>query len=133
MFKRIGLHTIMICVFIFTATAGFARDFIIYSIVQEVPMYKGHSPKKNFYINVGNQQGVFPGNTLEVFRVESRNDPYETKTRYNYKVKVGELEVVHSEKDSAIAIMSKLEDGEKAPLKEINNVMIGDLVDVKVK
>lgn len=123
----------MIFVFIFTATAGFARDFIIYSIVQEVPMYKAHQPKKNFYVNVGNQQGIFSGNKLEVFRVESRNDPYETKTRYNYKIKVGELEVIHSEKDSAIAVLSKIEDGEKQPLKEVNNIMIGDLVDVKVK
>ncbi|MDD0854578.1 hypothetical protein HBN50_15810 [Halobacteriovorax sp. GB3] len=133
MLRKISLHALIIPVFLFTATMGFARDYIIYNISQEVPMSKTHVPKKNFYVNVGTEQGLQKGNMLEVYRTVSRLDPYETKKRYTYRVKLGELKVIHSEDNAAIGVLSNLDVGEETPMTEISKFMIGDHVDLKVK
>jgi hypothetical protein len=131
---RLHLQIAMFSLFLFTASIGFARDYIIYSISQEIPMGEDNEVlKKNYYINMGTQQGVEVGNVLNVFRSISRQDPYESKTRYNYTVKVGELKVLHAEDNTAIGKLQSLRNGEDTPLFEINNFMIGDKVDVRVK
>jgi len=131
---RLSIHIIMIFVFVFTASMGFARDYIIYSIVQDVPMgYENEVVKKNFYVNMGSKQGVKAGTQLDVFRTISRLDPYETKKRYSYKVKIGELKVLHTEDNTAIGSLSKLNLGEETPLFDVNNFMIGDKVNVHIK
>lgn len=130
--KKINLHLILFLVFTFTASMGFARDYIIYSIAQDIPMGEENEKiEKNYYINMGEKQGLERGTVLDVFRVISRLDPYETKKRYNYRVKVGELEVLHTEDDSAITHLKKLESKESDIYYEIPGFMIGDHVGVK--
>lgn len=89
--------------------------------------------KKNYYVNIGKQQGVDSGTHLDVFRIVSRLDPYENKKRFNFKVKIGELEVLHTEENSAIGVLKSINDDKKSPLFEIGQFMIGDQVGVKVK
>lgn len=116
------------------ATASFAKDYIIFSIVQDVPMgYPDEKVKKNFYVNIGIDQGVQVGNTLDVFRNLSRIDPYNTNKRHTYKVKIGELEIIHSNKNAAIANIKTYLQGEKVPLFENKSFMIGDNVSIKLK
>lgn len=110
-----------------------ASDYLIYSVMQEVPMGDGTNPKKNYYLNIGKNQGVSSGATLDVFRTIVRSDPYETKKRYNYKVKIGELEVIHFDDDASIAISKKLINDEKSPLTDVANFMIGDNVSINVE
>lgn len=111
----------------------YSRDYVIYSVVQEIPMGEpGEIIKKNFYVNIGGKQGVEKGTVLDVYRVISRLDPYETKKRYNYKVRVGTLKVLHAESESAIAHAIDFKNTSEDPLFEIENFMIGDIVNVKV-
>ena len=113
-------------------TAANANDYIIYSIVQNIPMDSTDTPKKNYYINMGEKQGIRPGTVLDVVRSINRSDPYESKKRYNYKVKIGELKVIHAEANAAIGSINKIRNEEKDPLFEIEKLMIGDKVTVKV-
>lgn len=130
---RQSLHILVIGLFLFTASMAVARDYIIYSIVQELPMGEPNEiVKKNFYINMGKQQGVDKGAVLDVYRTVSRIDPYATKKRYNYKVKVGQLKVVHSEDNAAIGAIEKIQDEKDDALLEIENLMIGDEVSVNL-
>ncbi len=132
--KRRNLQIIMGLIFMFTASMGFARDFIIFSIVQDLPMgYEQEVINKNFYVNIGSQQGVTEGTTLDVFRTISRRDPYKRKSRYKYKIKIGELEVLHSEKDTAIATLKALNAGKDLKVYDVGSFMVGDKVNVKVK
>lgn len=131
---KISLQTLTILFFVFTASMGFARDYIIFSIAQDLPMgFENEVIKKNYYVNIGNQQGVNTGAQLEVFRVVSRLDPYENKKRYNFKIKIGEIEVLHSEENSAIGVLKSVSKGSDSPYFEISQFMIGDHVGVKVE
>lgn len=126
-----ALQILILGLFFLTASMSFARDYMIYSIVQELPMGEpNETVKKNFYINMGKQQGVDKGTMLDVYRTVHRVDPYATKKRYNYKIKVGQLKVVHSEDNAAIGAVESVQNGKEDALLEIENLMIGDEVSV---
>lgn len=123
----------LIFTFLFSFPA-FARDHLIYSVEEEVPMgYEDEKPKKNYYVNMGSNQGVKSGTTLDVFRVISKSNPYDNLKRINYKVKIGEIKVLHSDEEAAIGSLQKIKLGVDDPLFEIRGFMIGDSVNVSVK
>jgi hypothetical protein len=132
--KFLGLPIVFIMISSLTVSLAQAKDYVIYSVAQDIPMgNKDEVIKKNFYIDMGQNQGVKKGSILDVYRVISVLDPYESKKRFNHRIKIGELKVLHSEDTSAIAALSKLEEGDETPVFEVGKMMIGDIVTVKVK
>ena len=106
---------------------------MIYSVAQDLPMgVENEKIRKNFYVNIGSNQGIKIGTELSVFRIMTRQNPFSTEKSVTFKVKVGELRVVHSEKEDAIAVFSKL-NGDVDVYFDGNALMVGDQVDVKVK
>jgi hypothetical protein len=87
--------------------------------------------RKNYYINMGSGQGVKKDSILDVFRIVSVQNPYDNKKRVNYKVKIGELKVLHSSDEAAIAMVNEYVK-EDAPIFELNQFMIGDHVAINV-
>jgi hypothetical protein len=119
---------------VFTASMAIAKDYVIYSISQDIPMgVEKEVLRKNFYIDMGKNQGVTKGSVLDVYRVISVLDPYESKKRFNHKVKIGEVKVLHSEDTSSIGVLNKLESEEETPVFEVGKLMIGDVVSAHVK
>lgn len=111
----------------------FSRDHQIYSISEEVPMgYDNEVLKKNYYVNIGKNQGVRQGATLNVFRVISKLNPYENQKRINHRVKIGQIEILHADEEAAIGAFKEINNGPQDPLFEIENFMIGDHVSVSV-
>ena len=109
----------------------YSQDYVVFSIDQSLPMGKKEEViKKNFYVNVGENQGVVKGTKLDVFRNIFLADPYKNNKRYNYNVKIGELVVVHSQDGHAIASLSKFNNAPEHPLLEIDGVMVGDNVKI---
>jgi hypothetical protein len=132
--KFLELPALFMIVLTFTASMAIAKDYVIYSIAQDIPMgNKNEVVRKNFYMDMGKNQGVSKGSVLDVYRVVSVLDPYENKKRFNHKIKVGEIKVLHAEDGSAIGVLNKLEAPEETPLFEISNLMIGDVVTAHVK
>ncbi len=111
-----------------------AREHQIFTVAEDLPMgFENEILRKNYYVDIGADQGVQKGTILDVFRVISKANPYNDQKRVNYKVKIGELEVLHSEDASSIGSLKSFEGGVKSPLFEISGFMIGDHVTVKVK
>ena len=132
--KFFELPVLFIVTLAFTASMAIAKDYVIYSIAQDLPMgNKGEIIRKNFYVDMGTNQGLKKGSLLDVYRVVSVIDPYESKKRYNHRIKIGEVKVLHAEDSSAIAVVNKFEEAEETPVFEISKMMIGDIVTVKVK
>lgn len=115
-------------------SSAYSKEYIVYNIAQELPMgYKNEKVKKNYYVNIGAKQGLREGTILNVLRTISRTNPYKSKERYDYSVKVAEVKVIHVGEDSSIASMLAMKDTKDMPMFDINSVMIGDSVSVKVK
>lgn len=132
--KYFEIPVLFMVALVFTASMAIAKDYVIYSIAQDIPMgVKEEKLKKNFYVNMGKNQGLKDGSVLDVYRVISVLDPYENKKRFNHRVKIGEIKVIHSEDTSAIGTLNRLEASDNTPVFEIGKMMIGDIVKVKVK
>lgn len=85
--------------------------------------------KKNFYVNIGSNQGVRQGTLLDVFRIISVLDPYDNRKRINYKVKIGELKVLHANDEAAITVAHKIPNDDM-PVLDLDSFIVGDHVSV---
>ena len=102
-------------------------------MAQDLPMgHDGEVIRKNYYVNMGSSQGVKKDSVLDVFRIVSIQNPYDNKKRVNYKVKIGELKVVHSSEDASIAMVGEYEKEESTPIFDLPQFMIGDHVSINV-
>ena len=111
---------------------SFARSYVIFSMAQDLSMgFDNEIIRKNYYVNLGTAQGIKKDSVLDVFRIISIQNPYDNKKRVNYKVKIGELKVLHSSSDAAIAAVKSYEK-EEVPIFELNQFMIGDHVAINV-
>src|SRR6218665_793580 len=107
--KFFELPVLFMIALTFTASMAIAKDYVIYSIAQDIPMgNKDEIIRKNFYVDMGTSQGVKKGSILDVYRVVSVLDPYESKKRFNHRIKIGEVKVLHAEDTSAIGVLNKL-------------------------
>jgi hypothetical protein len=132
--KYFELPVLFMVTLAFTASMAIAKDYVIYSIAQDIPMgYEKEVLRKNFYIDMGKNQGVAKGAVLDVFRVVSVLDPYESKKRFNHKIKIGEVKILHAEESSSIGVVNKIENEDETPVFEIGKLMIGDVVSAHVK
>lgn len=118
---------------LFAHTSWAARSNLIFSMAQDLPMgVEGEVIRKNYYINMGTGQGLKKDSIVDVFRILSIQNPYDNKTRVNYKIKIGELKVIHSGDTNSIAVVNKYEEKEGSPIFELNQFMIGDHVAINV-
>ena len=132
--KYFELPVLFMVTLAFTASMAIAKDYVIYSISQDIPMgTEKEVIRKNFYVDMGKNQGVNKGSLLDVFRVVSVLDPYESKKRFNHKIKIGEVKILHSEESSSIGVLHKIESDDETPVFEIGKLMIGDVVSAHVK
>ena len=100
-------------------------------MTQDLPMgIQDEVVRKNYYINMGAGQGVKKDSILDVFRIISVQNPYDNKKRVNYKVKIGELKVIHSSDEASIAMLNEYE--KETAVFEIQQFMIGDHVTINV-
>jgi|TARA_Y100000590_G_C15007265_1_gene746188 hypothetical protein len=95
--------------------------------------YENEVIRRNYYINMGSNQGLSEGAVLDVYRTISKANPYDNQKRVNYRIPIGQLEVIHTEDESAVALVKKVNKNIKDPVFDINNFMIGDHVAVSVK
>ena len=110
-----------------------AQNYAIYSISQDIPMgFENEIIKKNFYVNVGLEQGLRQGTILDIFRNVTKVDPFDTQKRYRHLIKIGTLEVVHAETGSAITFFKDTEKKNSSLVLDIQGPMIGDLVNVNL-
>jgi hypothetical protein len=125
------VFTLLFCL-VFTPKI-FARSYVIFSLSQDLSM--GHDKeviRKNYYVNMGAGQGVKKNSVLDVFRIISVQNPYDNKKRFNYKVKIGELKVIHTSDEGSIAMVNEYEKEDNTPIFELPQFMVGDHVSINV-
>lgn len=118
---------------LFASRQLWPKDYIIYAVAHQLPMGDPNEVMhKDYYVNMGNQQGLKKGTTLNVYRSVAMSDPYETKNKYSHSIKIGEIKILHAEAGSSIARTQTFLKGEDVPIFDVENFMIGDRVQVKI-
>ena len=111
----------------------FANNYIVYSVSQNLPMgFENEKIQKNFYVNMGSKQGLRKGVKLNVYRKIIKIDSFDTKEKYQHKIKIGELEVFHIEENSSISLLKNTEKKIMPLVLNIPGPIIGDIIDVSV-
>ncbi len=124
---------LLVCSVLFSMNA-MARDHLIFSVAEDLPMgYENEVLRRNYYVNIGSNQGVTKGTLLTVYRIVSKSNPYDNKKRVNYHIPIGQLEVLHAEDESAVTTTKELYKAANDPIFDISNFMIGDHVSVNIK
>jgi hypothetical protein len=129
----LAMKTICTLILLLACYNSFGAEYQIFNISQDLPMGDGKPLNKNYYLNIGNGQGVGSGTKLDVYRNISMDNPYSTSKRVHYKVKIGEVEIIHVDQDASIARLKSFNSETTAVQLEINSLMIGDMVKVSVK
>jgi hypothetical protein len=118
---------------IFYINLLFAQNYSIYGITQDFPMgEKDEVIRKNFYVTLGREQGVYPGTTLDVFRTLFIINSANPVEKINQRVKLGELKVIHSENQASIAILESNMKINKDLVFDFKGINLGDEVSPKV-
>lgn len=99
----------------------------------DFPMVDGETIQKDFYVNIGTNQGVKSGSTLVVYRGVTTSDNLAQKSAQKIRFPVAKLKVIHSEGSVAVARVAEILPIATTPLSGYTNVMVGDEVELTRK
>lgn len=129
--KRILSITALL--FLFTAYSAFAADHQVYGVRSDFPMFDGETIQKDYYVNIGTNQGVKSGSTLLVYRGVTTSDNLAQKSSHKIRFPVARLKVIHSDSAASVARIAEMLPVETTPLSGYTNVMVGDEVELTRK
>jgi hypothetical protein len=116
---------------LFWVTSVSAAPAMIFSVNQDLPMGVDEELiRKNYHVNLGSKQGLRKGTVLDVFRIVSVFNPYDSGKRVNHRVRMGQVKVLHVSEGAAITAFHRME--KETPVMELDQFIVGDHVGVNV-
>lgn len=108
-----------------------AADFVVYSVYKPIDLGNpGEIPQKDFYVNMGSENGLKNGTSLDVIRKVSTYDLLSEKLYKDVRFPIAKLKVIHVEPNAAIARIDKILPADKTPAVGTRAVMVGDAVQI---
>ncbi|MGZ3654702.1 MAG: hypothetical protein ACXVCS_04070 [Bdellovibrionota bacterium] len=125
--------TTTLIVYALCAAAAMAGEYKVFGIRTDFPMADGQPLFRDVYVNMGTNQGIKNGSSLDAYRVITTVDELNQKTGRNISFKIAKLKVIHAETDLAVARVTSFLPPDSTPLGTYTNVMVGDEVEVGSK
>ena len=119
---------------IFTAGAASAQSdefATVFDVRRSLAMEPGEKVFHDYYINAGSADGVKAGTYVTVVREIPVHDPVQNKQQGTLSVRVAYLQILHVEKNLAVARLAGELSNASRPVLEYEALMIGDKVDLK--
>jgi hypothetical protein len=113
--------------------AAHAGDFKVFGIRTDFAVTEGQPLFRDVYVNMGTNQGIKDGSSLDAYRVITTVDELNQKVGRNISFKFAKLKVIHAETDLAVARVTQILAPDNTPLAGYSNVMVGDEVEVAKK
>jgi hypothetical protein len=128
---RFFLVTTLFCL----RVPGFAKDptlkdAVVFEIRRQVALDPSKPEPKDFFINAGAELGLKPDMVVVVTRRHALYDSYQNRSPGDLIVPVGQLRIIHVQKDLSVARMEKMLDRGSLPALELDAIMIGDRLDL---
>lgn len=106
-----------------------ASEFVVYSVYKGLNYGNpGEIPQKDFYVNMGSENGVRKGSVLEVVRRTATYDLSSQKLYKDVNYPIGTLKVIHVEGNAAIARLDKMIPADQMPASNPPAILVGDTV-----
>ena len=130
-FAIFGVFLASVVTWVLTPTALSEETAIVYSVFKGIDLGNPNETlQRDYFINLGTNQGIRVGTVLEVAR---KAPSYDLTTEKLYKDLIfpfAQVKVIHAEKDASIARLEKLYPMDKTPALTPRAVVVGDLVKV---
>lgn len=107
-----------------------AQEAIVIEVKKNVSLSKNDKVYRHYFINGGANQGLTKGSVVDVVRRVAVHDPLKNASIGDIRVKVAELEVIHSDPKISVAKMVGQESPENRPVLDIEAIMVGDRLDL---
>ncbi|HEY8279053.1 MAG TPA: hypothetical protein VIH99_05490 [Bdellovibrionota bacterium] len=130
---KLTILIVTLIVYAICATAALAGDYKVFGIRTDFPMADGQQLFRDVYVNMGTNQGIKTGSSLDAYRIVTSVDELNQRTGKNTAFKIARLKVIHADTDLAVARVVQFLPPETTPLGAFTNVMVGDEVEVGKK
>lgn len=107
-----------------------AQEVTVFDVRKNLPMSDDEPVYRDFYINAGSNAGIKSGMIITVIRKRALYDPYQNNNPSDLSVPVGELKVIHVQKDMSVARLHRTFDRDNMPILEFNFILVGDRLDL---
>lgn len=129
-FALFGIFLASVTTWVLTPTAlSSEENAIVYSVFKGIDLGNPNEGiEKDYFVNLGTNQGIRVGTVLEVAR---KSPSYDLTTEKLYKDLIfpfALIRVIHAEKDAAIARLEKIYPSDKTPIATPRSVIVGDRV-----
>jgi len=105
--------------------------FTVYSTYRPVDLgFPGETTNRDYFVNMGSNQGVKPGSYLRVMRKAPTYDMNNQKVFRDVTFPIARLKVIHVESNAAIARLHEYAPPDVTPGFSPRVVMVGDLVEL---
>ena len=130
---RLLNFTLLISITFFVTTLGFSspRDFSVYNVASSIPMgTPGEVRLKDYYVNMGSNQGLKKGDFLEALRRLPSYDLMDQEFSRDLIFPIAVLKVIHVQSNAAICRLEKMLPLQSTPSISPLSVMVGDYIRV---
>ncbi len=112
--------------------AVFAADpvYSVFDIKKTIPLNSYQKVYRDFYVNLGADQGAKAGSILAVYRRQGVVDYYRNTLHDDLLVPVAHMKVIQAGKTMSVARMESLTPSKQIPVVEFNSIMMGDRVEL---
>lgn len=124
------LSWILALVTVITVAPARAQEVTVFDVRKNLPMSDDEPVYRDFYINAGSNAGIKSGMIITVIRKRALYDPYQNNNPSDLSVPVGELKVIHVQKDMSVARLHRTFDRDNMPILEFNFILVGDRLDL---
>ncbi len=118
---------------LFLPLLAHSGEYVVFSVKTDFPMNDSQKMYRDVYVNMGTNQGIKAGSTLDAYRVMTTVDEINQKMGRNFSFKYAKLKVIQAENDMAVARVVEFLSPENTPTGTYTNVMVGDQVEVAKK
>jgi len=105
------------------------NESMVYSVRTPLSLGNpGEKIEKDYYLNIGAQQGVRAGDRVNVLRRASSYDLLNKRLYTDVTFPIAQLKIIHVEGKASIARLEKILPQSETPTFDPPGVMVGDLV-----
>ncbi len=106
-----------------------ATESVVYQVFRPIDLgYGAEPPPKDFYVGLGQKNGLKRGSILDVYRKTASFDAVTQKHAGDHMIPVARIKIIHVENATAIGRLDEYVSMSMEPVLSTQAIMVGDWV-----
>lgn len=105
-------------------------EAVVIEVRKKVKLHKTEKVYPDYFINGGTKLGLQSGAVVSVVRRVPVHDPFLNSSIGDFRIKVADVEIIHSDGEKAIARLVNIDRRAERPMVKYDSIMVGDRLDL---